>query len=93
MKFITVRDMRTTPAAIWKQLPKERELVITNNGRPIALLTPINDTNLEETLKALRRAQAAQAVAAMQLRSTELGNDRMSDEEIEAEIRSARAER
>jgi antitoxin (DNA-binding transcriptional repressor) of toxin-antitoxin stability system len=93
MKFITVRDMRTTPAAIWKQLPKDRERIIKNNGRPIALLTPINDTNLEETLKALRRVHAAQAVAAMQVRSKELGNDRLTEEEIDAEIRSSRADR
>jgi antitoxin (DNA-binding transcriptional repressor) of toxin-antitoxin stability system len=38
MKFITVRDIRSSPAAIWKRLPEEQEMVITNNGKPIALL-------------------------------------------------------
>ena len=46
MKFITVRDIRTSPAEIWKQLPEEQEMVITNNGRPIALLTPLSDDTL-----------------------------------------------
>ena len=50
MKFITVRDLRTSPAQVWKDLPEEQEMVITNNGKPIALLTPISDRNLEETL-------------------------------------------
>ena len=93
MKFITVRDLRTTPAAIWKALPIEREMVITNNGRPIALLTPLSESNLEETLKAIRRSQAMQAVAAMQAGSAESGKDRLTDEEIEAEIQAARRDR
>ena len=50
MRFITVRDLRTSPAKIWKTLPEEKEMVITNNGRPIALLTPITDGNFEETI-------------------------------------------
>ena len=31
MKFVTVRDFRSSPAGIWKKLPSERELIITNN--------------------------------------------------------------
>ncbi len=27
MKFITVRDLRTTPAQIWKELPEEEIIV------------------------------------------------------------------
>ena len=61
MKFITVRDLRTSPAKVWKTLPEEKEMVITNNGRPIALLTPITDANLEETIRAMRRYHAASA--------------------------------
>jgi antitoxin (DNA-binding transcriptional repressor) of toxin-antitoxin stability system len=57
-KFLTVQDIRTSPAAIWKQLPKEHEMVITNHGKPIALLTPLTNSDLEDTLKAVRRARA-----------------------------------
>ena len=56
----------------------------------IALLTPLDESNLEETLKALRRAKAEQAFAAMQARSIEKGNDRMTGKEIEAEISATR---
>jgi len=90
MKFITVRDIRTSPAQIWKQLPDEQELVITNNGKPIALLTPISDDTLEQTLSAVRRARAANAVRRMQRLAREQGVDRLSEEEIESEISSAR---
>ncbi len=90
MKFITVRDIRTSPAQIWKQLPDEQELVITNNGKPIALLTPISDDTLEQTLSAVRRARATNALRRMQQTSRDLGLDQLSAEEIEAEIRAVR---
>jgi antitoxin (DNA-binding transcriptional repressor) of toxin-antitoxin stability system len=90
MKFVTVRDIRTSPATIWKQLPKEQEMIITNNGKPIALLTPLSDTDLEGTLKAIRRARAQQALTALQEESSQAGRSTMSLEEINAEIQSTR---
>ena len=90
MKFVTVRDFRTSPAAIWKKLPSERELVITNNGKPIALLTPLNDETLEDTISAVRKAKAINAMRKMQEISQALGNDKMTLEEINAIIKAAR---
>ncbi|MFK5927001.1 MAG: type II toxin-antitoxin system Phd/YefM family antitoxin [Desulfuromusa sp.] len=90
MKFITVRDIRTTPAQIWKQLPEEQEMVITNNGKPIALLTPLSDVNLEETLKTLRTARAISAVKQMQETSIKNENLALSDEDIQKEIDESR---
>jgi len=93
MKFITVRDIRTSPATIWRQLPDEQEMVITNNGKPIALLTPLSDETLEETLSSIRRARAANAIRKMRRIAHEQGVDQMTDEEIQAEIDAVRRER
>ncbi len=93
MKFITVRDLRTSPAKVWKQLPEEQEMVITNNGRPIALLTPLNDINLEETLKAVRSARAINAVRQMQMKSMKNKNNTLTEEEIENEIKETRKQK
>jgi antitoxin (DNA-binding transcriptional repressor) of toxin-antitoxin stability system len=90
MQFISVRDFRTSSASIWKRLPEEREMVITNNGKPIALLTPLTDKNLEETLAAIRQAKAIQAVRKMQEISVSLGNDKMTLDEINAIIADTR---
>jgi len=90
MKFVTVRDIRTAPAQIWKQLPEEQEMVITNNGKPIALLTPLSDVNLEDTLKAVRTARAINAVKQMQEISMRNGNISLSDEDIQKEITESR---
>ncbi|RPI70123.1 MAG: type II toxin-antitoxin system Phd/YefM family antitoxin, partial [Geobacteraceae bacterium] len=38
MKFLSVRDLRGKSAQVWKELPAEREMIITSNGRPIAIL-------------------------------------------------------
>lgn len=93
MKFITVRDLRTTPAQIWKMLPEEQELVVTNNGKPIALMTPIGDSDFEETLSSVRRARAQTAITMMQQISASNGNDSMTMEEIDREIAESRKNR
>ena len=90
MKFITVRDLRTTPAQVWKELPEEQEIVITNNGRPIALLTPLSDRDIEETVSAVRRARAATAVKNIRNLATKNGLPDMTMEEINEEIQDYR---
>ena len=93
MKFITVRDFRTRSASIWATLPEEKEMVITNNGKPVALLMPVSDKTLEETLSAVRRAKAVNAVKLLQQQSVQKGTDKMTLEEINAEIELARKSR
>jgi antitoxin (DNA-binding transcriptional repressor) of toxin-antitoxin stability system len=93
MKFVTVRDFRTSPASIWKRLPVEREMVVTNNGKPVALLTPLTDETLEDTLSAVRQAKAIAAVKLIQQQSIENGTDKMTLKEINKVIKLAREER
>ena len=91
MKFVTVRDFRNSPSSIWKRLPSERELIITNNGKPIALLTPLNDETLEDTVSAVRKAKAINAMKKMQEISVSLNNDKMTLESINTIIKDVRA--
>jgi len=46
MKFLSVRDLRDTSARFWKDLPQEREIIITDNGKPIAILAAANESSL-----------------------------------------------
>ena len=50
MNFYTVRDLRTTPKSIWENLSADGEVIITNNGRPTAILFDIADGSFEEIL-------------------------------------------
>jgi antitoxin (DNA-binding transcriptional repressor) of toxin-antitoxin stability system len=93
MKFISVRDLRGKSAEVWKDLPAEREVVVTSNGRPIAILSAVNESNLEESLSAIRQARAAEAVMSLQRRSVERGTDGITMEEIDAEIKAVRGKR
>lgn len=90
MKFVTVRDFRSRSAHIWEQLKTEDEMVITSNGKPVALLTPLTDENLETTLHTIRKAKAMAAVGTMQLQSIRSGNNTMSSHEIAREITAVR---
>ncbi|NTW29513.1 MAG: type II toxin-antitoxin system Phd/YefM family antitoxin [Coriobacteriia bacterium] len=93
MKFVSVRDLRGKSAEVWKNLPGEREMVITSNGRPVAILAAVNESNLEESLSAFRQARAVDAVASLQRKSATRGTDKLSAEEIEAEIAAVRQSR
>ena len=88
MNFYSVRDLRTTPKSIWDDLPTDGEVVITNNGKPTAVLFDIADGSLEETIKAVRQAKAIIAFNSMRAKAAAQGF--MTDEEIEAEIAAAR---
>ena len=90
MDFVTIRDLRVDPGKVWEKLESERELVVTRNGRPFALLTTTKPNTLEQDLKSLRQARAQAAVAAMQNRSAKLGLNKLTLAEVNAEIAAAR---
>ena len=90
MKFVTVRDLRLKAAQVWKQLQKEKKLVITSNGKPIALLSGVNEDNLESSISALRRSRAVLAVNSIQNQSVKKGKDKISEREIDEEIQAVR---
>jgi hypothetical protein len=90
MTFFTARDLRTIPRTIWKDLSKNGETVITNNGKPVALMLDISDGNFEEVVKSVRQVKAMIAFNSMRSRAAK--NGFMTDEEIEAEILAARLE-
>jgi len=93
MKFVSVRDFRIRPGDIWKQLKIDKDIIITSNGKPIAILNPIEAENLESSLAVLRRARALLALEEIQKESALKGIDKLSEEEIEEEIKSSRSER
>lgn len=93
MKFLTVRELRGHSAQVWEELPREREMVVTNNGRPVAILSTVEGADLEESLAAIRRARAMSAVAQLQRTSVERGLDKLSQQDIEAEIAAVRRNR
>lgn len=90
MQYFTVRDLRTYPKEMWSALQQKGELVITNNGKPTALMLDISDGDFEETLNAIRQAKAMQAVSKLRMTAVRNGVSNLTDEDIEQEITAAR---
>lgn len=66
---------------------------MTSNGKPVAPPSATSDETLDESLRALRRSRAQVAAKAMQQASKGAGTDRLSLEEINAEIEASRRQR
>jgi len=92
MRFISVRDLNTKPKEIWSKI-KGEEVVITSNGKPIALLSGVTEETLEKTVRSIRRSRALIALEEMQKKSIESGLDKLTDSQIESEIRAVRKSR
>ena len=93
MNFVSVRELRSRSAAVWQALDEERHLVVTSNGKPIALLSATSPETFDETLAALRQAEALRAIESMQQSARKAGADRLSLGEINAEIAAVRQRR
>lgn len=93
MEFVTIRDLRLKPGDVWDKLCQQRELILTSNGRPVAVIAGVGENDVEETVAALRRARAQAAVSRLRRAAAERGTSKLSAAEIEAEIAQARRER
>lgn len=92
MRFVSVRELNTKPREIWEKI-RDGEMVVTSNGKPIALLSPVTEETLEKTLRAIRRSRALMALEELQNKSIESGLDRLADSEIDSEIKAVRKNR
>ena len=92
MRFVSVRELNTKPKEIWKKVAED-ETVVTSNGKPIALLSPVTEETLERTLRAIRRSRALMALEELQNKSLESGLNRLTDSEVGSEIKAVRKNR
>ena len=93
MRFISVKDLRGKSAQIWNLLAKEKEIVITSNGKPIAILSATSEETLDDFLAAFRRARAVWAVSSLQRKAAERGLEKPTLREINEEIAKERKRR
>ncbi len=92
MKFLSTRDLRNRPGAI-RMMLEDDDVVLTSNGRPFAIIVGVDEGDVERTAAALRRARAQLAISRMRRTAAATGLSTIPPEEIEAEIRGARADR
>lgn len=92
MKFLSTRDLRNRPGVV-RDLMRNEDVVLTSNGKPVALLMRVEEDDLEETARAIRQARAQQALSRMRREAAEHGLDNLGPEFIEREIRVVRTQR
>lgn len=92
MKFVTIREFRNKTAAVREDLQRERDIVLTANGRPFALLSAISPDNVEEDLLAIRNARARQALDRIRASAKTGAAGTLSMRDIDAVIAEVRAE-
>jgi antitoxin (DNA-binding transcriptional repressor) of toxin-antitoxin stability system len=92
MKFLSTRDLRNRPGFV-RELARKDDIVLTANGKPIALLLGLEEDDIEETAQAIRQARAQRALSRMRRQSAKRGNSDMSLSAINAEIRAVRSKR
>jgi len=92
MVFMTTRELRTNTKELWETLDAQREVVLTNNGKPRAVVISTDPAELEETLFMIRSARAKAAWYAIRAQSEANGTGDMSLDEINEIIAETRAE-
>jgi len=88
MNFYSMRELRTESKSMWADLSRGDEVILTNNGRPSAIMIDIPEGGFDETVQAVRQAKAMIALNSMRQRAAREGFK--SDDEIEALVNEAR---
>ena len=91
MKFVNVREFRNSSRDIWEKVNNDEDVIITNNGKPTAILVNVSENDLDEVLASIRQARAMRALNRLQEQAS--SNKHMDDVEIDAVIKAYRAEK
>lgn len=92
MKFISTRELRNRPGAV-RELAQKEDLVLTADGKPIAILMGIENDDVEQAALILRQARAQRALTRMRSHASRSGVAQLSGRALEAEIRAVRRKR
>lgn len=92
MKFVSTRELRNRPGSV-RDLAQTDDVVLTANGKPVAILLGIKEEDLEETARAIRQAKAQRALSRLRKQAAQQGSDQMPASAIDVEIRAVRFKR
>ena len=93
MNYLAVKDLKA-PKLVRETLAEYGTALVTNNGKPMAMLVNLaEDENPDQLAEAIRLARAHLALSDLRTTSRRNGTDAMTNDEINDEIRAARAAR
>lgn len=94
METLTIRDLRNRPGAVQANLADKGELLLTSNGRPVAIMLSVDGATLDDTWQAVRLARGQLALRKLRRQAREQGIDGLAPEAIDKlidEVRRARS--
>src|SRR5256885_14250504 len=91
VKFLSYRDLRNTPSAVWDALDASEAVAILANGEPRALLLEIEDGDVERTMQLVRRVRAQMALSRLRGEAATQGAAAPADRDVDAENVAGRA--
>ncbi|MHB0879208.1 MAG: type II toxin-antitoxin system Phd/YefM family antitoxin [Anaerolineae bacterium] len=93
MQTVPYRLLRNEPNRLRELLREEGMVVLTSDGKPVALMLNAEDEDLEKLVSTASRIRAQAAVSSLRSAARAQGLDRLTDEEVEREIDAVRAAR
>lgn len=93
MEFVPYRVLRNQPSELRRKLEEKGELVITVDGKPLAVMFQVPNGSLEDLVLLLSQVRAQLAVAAIRKQARKRGLGDMTVEQADALVQEARAAR
>ncbi len=93
MEFVPYRLLRNEPGELRKRLAQEGQLVITSEGKPLALMISVDPERFDELALLVSRLRAQLAVSQMREVSRRQGLNQLNPREVEAQVRAVRRTR
>lgn len=90
MNFYGIRELSNNTKAVMTNLAANKKAVITDNGKPSALMIGINESNFEAVLAFVQKLEMQLAVSELQKQSLKNFPVPLTDEEIQNEINAVR---
>ncbi|MDA1087341.1 MAG: hypothetical protein O2901_10035 [Verrucomicrobia bacterium] len=93
MDYIAVNELKR-PRVVRERLAAAEEMLLTNNGRPMAVLLYVDDEDdPEDVLMAAREARSQIALRRIRERARETGASKLTTPEIDQLVSEVRQER
>ena len=90
MNFYGIRDLSNNTKSVMSSVSTNKKVIITDNGKPSAIMLSINESNFETILAFVQELEMQLAVTELQKQSLANFPDSISDDEIQKEIDATR---
>jgi hypothetical protein len=93
MNIIAIKDLKQ-PRRLKERLSAEKELLLTSDGKPVAVLVGVGvGEDPDVVIQALRDSRSRLALARVRESARKAGTNKMTMRDIEKEISAARKQR